>query len=347
MTVYTAAHGAPSSEPGPPRVERRRAVLSLGNAPLLPGLAALRGYDLIHVHQPFIFGAELSVLGALATRTPVVSSFHNELRADGLKGALFRGYNASAMRLALRRSARIAVLSRDHAAAVPPLAVHLRRRPQDIDEVPNGVDPERFSPGAAPAIRERYGIGAGTFVAIVCASLDHAHEYKRVDLAIEATAVLSAEGHDVHLLIAGEGPLREELTRLAHARGVAGRVTFAGVLEDELPDHYRASDVLVLPSEWEAFGLVQIEAMACAVPVIVTSVAGARVVSDDGVHGFHVRPGDGEDLTRALRAMAQIDAALRAQMGARGRERVLERFTWERSVDSLEVCLLKAAGRPA
>ena len=211
VTVFTAAQeGVPAHEQGPPAVERQRALLSLGNAPLLPRLGALRGYDLIHVHQPFIFGADLAALGALATRTPVVSSFHNELRGNGVKGALFRGYNASALRLALRRSTRIAVLSRDHAGAVPPLAAQLRRRPGAIDEVPNGVDAERFSPGTAPAIRARHGIAGEAFVAMVCASLDHAHEYKRVDLAIEAVAALARE-RDAHLLVVGEGPLREGL----------------------------------------------------------------------------------------------------------------------------------------
>ncbi len=341
VTVFTAAHGAATSEPGPPAVERQRPVISLGNAPLLPRLAALRGYDLIHLHQPFIFGAELSALGALASRTPVVSSFHNELRADGVKGALFRGYNASAMRFALRRSARIAVLSRDHAAAVAPLAAQLRRRPEAIDEVPNGVDPQRFAPGDAPEIRARHGIPDEALVAMVCASLDHAHEYKRVDLAIEATAALAGE-HHVHLLVVGDGPLRAGLARLAADLGVAERVTFAGELDGELPDHYRACDVLVLPSEWEAFGLVQIEAMASGKPVIVTSVAGARVVSIDGEHGLHVRPGDGADLQRALRAIATMEPGARAAMGARGRARVLERYTWERSVDALEESLMAA-----
>ncbi len=343
VTVFTAAQGDATREPGPPVVERRRPVLSLGNAPLLPGLGALRGYDVIHLHQPFIFGAELAALGALASRTPVVSSFHNELRGDGVKGALFSAYNATGLRFALRRSARIAVLSTDHAAAVPPLAAQLRRRPQAIDEVPNGVDAQRFNPGSGAHIRARHGIAADAFVAMVCASLDLAHQYKRVDLAIKATAALSGE-RDVHLLVVGDGALRPGLVSMATALGIADRVTFAGELDAELPDHYRACDVLVQPSEWEAFGLVQIEAMATGKPVIVTSVAGARVVSVDGQHGLHVRPGDGADLLRALRAIAGLEPSARDAMGERGRARVLERYTWERSVDALETSLMLAAG---
>ena len=105
-----------------------------------------------------------------------------------MKGALFRGYNATALRFALRRSARIAVLSRDHAEAVPPLAAQLRRRPQAIDEVPERGRPGALHARRRPAIRRRYGIDEQAVVAIVCASLDHAHANKRVDLAIEATA---------------------------------------------------------------------------------------------------------------------------------------------------------------
>jgi glycosyltransferase involved in cell wall biosynthesis len=129
---------------------------------------------------------------------------------------------------------------------------------------------------------------------------------------------------------------------MARGLGIADRVTFAGELHDELPDYYRAADVLLQPSDWEAFGLVQIEAMATAKPVIITAVPGARVVSDDGEHGLHVRPGDAADLARALRAIVEMQPSRREAMGHAGRARVLDRYTWGRSVDALEQTLSRA-----
>ena len=101
-------------------------------------------------------------------------------------------------------------------------------------------------------------------------------------------------------------------------------MTFAGTLDAELPDHYRAADMLVMPSDFEAFGLVQIEAMACAKPVIVTSVPGARIVSVDGEHGLHVRPAMPGRSRGAMRELAAMEPAARAAMGERGRRRVLD-----------------------
>jgi glycosyltransferase involved in cell wall biosynthesis len=82
--------------------------------------------------------------------------------------------------------------------------------------------------------------------------------------------------------------------------------------------------------------------MATAKPVIITSVPGARIVSTDGEHGLHVCPGDPADLGRALRSIVELGPQGRATMGEAGRARVLERYTWERSVDALEQTLARA-----
>jgi glycosyltransferase involved in cell wall biosynthesis len=138
--------------------------------------------------------------------------------------------------------------------------------------------------------------------------------------------------------------MRPELEDLARRLGIADRVSFAGTVTSALPDHYRASDALVMPSEIEAFGLVQIEAMASAIPVIVSAVPGARTVSTPGLHGWHVRPADVRDTADAVRALARTSPEERAAMGRRGRERVLARYTWRHSVDALERSLIRAVG---
>jgi len=125
------------------------------------------------------------------------------------------------------------------------------------------------------------------------------------------------------LLIAGDGPLREELRRSAEEAGVADRVTLLGAVPDLRP-YYHAADVFVLPSvaRSEAFGIVQMEAMACGLPVVNTALdTGVPFVSPDGVTGLTVPPADAEALAAAVSRLLD-DPALRERLGRAGRERV-------------------------
>jgi hypothetical protein len=126
---------------------RYAARFRLGNAPLIPQLALIDGFDVVHLHQPFIFGAEAALAAVARSGTALVSSYHNELQAGGFKGLLFAGYDRVVTRAALRRSARITALSLEHARAAPLLAAELARRPEAFAPVPNGVDVRTFRPG--------------------------------------------------------------------------------------------------------------------------------------------------------------------------------------------------------
>ena len=336
VTVFTSSQpGAPVDPPGV-RVVRSEPVLRIGNAPLIPGLARLRGFDLLYLFQPFIFGSELVALAARSAGVPLVSYMINELLATGLRGLVFDAYSATATRATVRASTRLTVMSLDHGLSIPQVAEEARRRPQVISEVPSGVDAERFHPGQAPEVRARYRIPAGAPLAILCAGLDRAHTFKRVDHAIEA--VRDLRDRDLHLLVVGDGELRAGLADFARELEVHDRVHFAGrVSNAELPDHYRAADLHLLCSDrLESFGLVQVEAMATEVPVIICSLPGPREVSDDGVHGYHFTPGDVDDLRRAIAQLLDLPEADRRAMGAAGRRRVLQRYTWDASVSALE-----------
>jgi lipopolysaccharide/colanic/teichoic acid biosynthesis glycosyltransferase len=149
--------------------------------------------------------------------------------------------------------------------------------------------------------------------------------YKGVDILLRAM-----RGLDASAIIVGDGPLREELEHQAAALGIGARVSFPGTLpEDELAELYRTCDVLALPSTTaaEAFGVVQVEAMARGKPVVSTRVAsGVPWVNQDGITGFTVPPGDADALRTALATLLG-DAELRTRMGEAGRRRFLEQFT--------------------
>jgi rhamnosyl/mannosyltransferase len=140
-------------------------------------------------------------------------------------------------------------------------------------------------------------------------------------------AMKEVEGH---LVIIGDGPLRGELERLAESLGVSGRVSILTDVNDTRP-YYQSADVFVLPSiaRSEAFGIVQLEAMACSVPVVNTSLdSGVTYVSQHGVTGLTVLPEDSTALGKAINRLLD-DPVLRSKFGAAGRQRVEQVFSLE------------------
>ena len=91
-----------------------------------------------------------------------------------------------------------------------------------------------------------------------------------------------------------------------------------------------------MPSTLESFGIVQLEAMASGLPVVISRLPGARDVSRDGVHGVHVDPGDVDDLIRGIRAMVDAGREGRRQMGEQARAHVAEHYTWACGAELLE-----------
>lgn len=142
---------------------------------------------------------------------------------------------------------------------------------------------------------------------------------------------------DAELVIVGDGPLRSELVSQAEALGIADRVTFKSDLDDAaVQQELKACDVLVLPSieRNEAFGLVQIEAMAWGKPVINTDIpSGAPYVSLDHQTGLTVPPGDSQALSEAMQLLAD-DEELRSGYGAAARKRVKEHFSSEKMLEA-------------
>jgi glycosyltransferase involved in cell wall biosynthesis len=104
---------------------------------------------------------------------------------------------------------------------------------------------------------------------------------------------------------------------------------------------YASADLLVVPSRWEAFGLVALEGMRAGLPVVASRVGGLPEIVQDGVTGRLV---DAEDPQQLAEAMVSMDAALRREMGERGRRRFLESFQIERVVEELEHVYQAAMG---
>jgi glycosyltransferase involved in cell wall biosynthesis len=148
---------------------------------------------------------------------------------------------------------------------------------------------------------------------------------KGVDLFFDALSQLQG---DWTCTVIGEGNASVKVREHAHARGLDGRVTFAGWLNGAaLAEAFDDASVVVVPSRWpEPFGIVGIEAMAHARPVVAFRVGGIPEWMDDGVTGHLVEPGDVRALSQRLATVLEHPADA-AAMGARGRARVERDYT--------------------
>jgi phosphatidyl-myo-inositol dimannoside synthase len=163
--------------------------------------------------------------------------------------------------------------------------------------------------------------------------------YKGMDMLITALPRLLMEWPDVQLVAAGEGDDQEWLEQIADGRGVRRHVHFlSGLSYAEIAACYQACEIFALPSRGEGFGLVYLEAMACAKPVIGGAHGGAPEVIDDGKTGYLVQHGDVGQLATSLETLL-ADTELGRVMGTRGRERVEQEFRFNVFAKSLKKIL--------
>ncbi len=208
--------------------------------------------------------------------------------------------------------------------------------PERIHVVPPGVDLSRFAPGDELAARRHFGFGDDPTVVFV----GRLQPFKGTDIAVQALAHLRRMVPDARLVIVGgdspRGSRGERMRlRLAARRlGVADRLQFLEpVPHRELPDLYRAADVVVVPSASESFGLVALEAAACGTPVVATAVGGLRLTVRHGETGYLVGERDPAAFAAALsRVLADPSARLRLGGNA---VRLAQRFPWSRTSDGI------------
>jgi glycosyltransferase involved in cell wall biosynthesis len=205
-----------------------------------------------------------------------------------------------------------------------------RHRLGTLQELPYAIDTEeRYTPGDVSAERRAaLGLDPGRPVVLFVGAMDRGHAFKGVPELLRAMAS-GGIAERAQVALVGEGELRPGFEALARDLLPPGGAAFLGrVPEDDLVDLYRAAALTVLPSvtREEAFGVVLIESMACATPVVASDLAGVRAVVGDGSAGLLVPPGDVPALAEALAALLD-DPGRRSAMGAAGRERAAGRYS--------------------
>jgi glycosyltransferase involved in cell wall biosynthesis len=291
--------------------------VTLAGAPICPRLiSTLRKTkaDVVHVHLPNPW-ASIAYL-ASGCRRPLVVGYHSDIVRQSFIEPAFRPILLKFLDCAS------AIVS-----ASPDLVEHspiLRRFREKCVVIPYGIDQQ----GLTETDERKVDAIVGTYKKPIVLAVGRLVYYKGFEYLIGAMTDVDAQ-----LLIIGKGPLKDRLVRLALTLGVSHKVAFLDRVEDVNPYH-QAADVFVLPSvaPSEAFGIVQLEAMAAGKPVINTSLkSGVPFVSQHGVTGLTVPPADKIALAQAVNhLLGQAD--LRRRYGNAARLRAAQEFTVDKMV---------------
>lgn len=295
-------------------------------------------YDLIHSHY-WMSGKAARALKE-AWGVPVVHMFHTlglmKNRIAGEGGSSEGDFRIQGEREVLKVADTVV-------AATPAELAQLQWlyevRTEHITVIPPGVDVSRFYPIEKDEAKEYIGARAEDCMLLFVGRIE---PLKGVATLLKALAVLREQhpvkGREVCLaIIGGEADVDDALLSAEMARlqalceqlGLSDQVEFLGKQpQDELPYYYAAAEIVVVPSHYESFGMVALEAMACGTPVVASQVGGLAYLVKDGVTGYHVPSQDPQALAARLAALLN-DPALHKQMSEQAVEYAQE-YTWEK-----------------
>ncbi len=206
------------------------------------------------------------------------------------------------------------------------LVAHERFPREKVHTIYNGVDTEQFAPRDGLAIRNELGLPPSAPVVGILAAL---RPEKNHELFLAGAAAIQAELPEAHFLIIGDGPQRSKVEQLAATLGIAERTHLLGSRSD-VPALLGAIDVLALTSHNEASPVSILEALSCGVPVVAAEVGSVPETIEHGQTGMLFKAGDVDGYVAAMLQLLK-DQSLREQLGARGRQRVVD----ERSLTAM------------
>ena len=289
-------------------------------------LNELHNISIIHAHD------WLSALSALtlkhALRKPLIVTIHST--EYGRRGGIFDNLQRHIHEVEwwlTYEAWRVIVCSEYMKGEV----INVFNLPSDkIDVIPNGVNPIDLSkPIDTANTRRRYAEDWEKIILFV-GRLVHA---KGIHIFVEAGMDLLKRRSDVKFIVVGDGVLRENMMRIISERGFSHKFFFTGFISDnDLNDLYRVCDVAVFPSLYEPFGIVALEAMSAAKPVIASDIGGLSNLVIDEFNGLKIPPNNPYALSRAIERIIS-NPEFSKYLGENGFHYVYKNYTWDKIVD--------------
>ncbi len=278
-------------------------------------------FDLIHAHDWVVGRAAVELKNRLGL--PLISTIHaTEIGRGGSLDGEYRGKVRDIERLLVEQSDGIICCSNymlDHIQHV------LGAVKTKIRVIPNGVEASRFNNGRQPQLIPA-GISKDRKTILYVGRIVRE---KGIFTLLDAFEKLRKQGKDVSLVLVGEGPLKEDLAKEVLRRKLNDRVKLAGFVDEKkLVSLYNSSDVFVLASHYEPFGMVALEAMASRIPVVVSDVGGLSEIVEDGITGVKVPASDPRALAEGILRVLD-DPELAEQMTENAYRVVQERYRWD------------------
>jgi len=262
--------------------------------------------DIIHVHYGLAYGIIGLILKKI-TKKPLIITLHG----GGLDIKGFKKIFNLAIKKVLKGSDKVITVS----DAIRKKANRIYER--DIEVIHNGIHINDFKNKGD----NNFVLGVGIL-----------SKRKGFEYLIKTAA--RKELKEVNFKIVGDGPEREHLERLIKDLNLKNVELLGSLSHEKVKEILSECSALVLPSNYDAFGLVLIEAMACSKPVIGTKVGGIPEVIKDKENGFLIKPGNVNELFLAIKKLMS-EKKLRKKMGNKGKERVKKMFTWDITIKKM------------
>ena len=290
--------------------------------------------DIVHVHvgcTPFELIGSLQY--AKINKKPLIVTYHGDV-VPSYDGLMYKSsvqiYNIATKKV-LEYADTIVTPSRYYINE----SLFLEDYKYKIVEIPNGINLRDFEvPYSKEECRRKLGLSVDKRIILFLGVL---HPKKGPDILLKAMPSVISEIPDSELVIVGDGVMRRELEELSRKYEVKGHVKFVGFVDENLkPLYYKAADVFCLPSiiTSESFGIVNLEAMACGVPVVASKIGGIPDVVKNGKTGLLVPPRDPKALAEAIICLLQ-DENVRRKMGRNARKKA-ENYSWKRIAEKYE-----------
>lgn len=273
-------------------------------------------FDIVHVHGPIAPVIPLFVLKhSNSINFATFHSAHGESKGYRIFGRYLKKY-----------------FEKLHGPiAVSPVAKEPMEKffPGNYRIIPNGVDPEFFSPSVKPIDRFMDGKINILFVGRI-------EPRKGLKYLLKAFKMLCRDFDNLRLIVVGKGPLLR-IYKSSFKREFEEKICFEGeVKREDLPSYYASCDIFCSPAiGYESFGIVLLEAFSTGKPVVASRIPGYSYVATDGEDSLLFEPENYIDLAEKLRILIE-DEKLRKEMGKKGREKVLKNYSWDRIVSEIE-----------